>query len=228
MPRAMAPQRTGVLFDVDGTLVDSNYLHVAAWLQALRRNGFDHAKGAEVHSLVGMGAGLMLETLLGADVEQEPLKDAHAEAYRELWPYLRPFRGAVDLVREVRRRGGESVLATSATEEEVGALRRTLDCDDAISEITSSADVEEAKPAPDIFQTALSKTGLDPERVVVVGDTRWDVEAAANAGLPCVAVLSGGVPEAVLRDAGAKEIYDDAAALLDAFDESLLGQLLPG
>jgi len=224
----MARERTGVLFDVDGTLVASNYLHVAAWLRALRRNGFDDVTGADVHRLVGMGAGLMLETLLGEDVDQEPLKDAHAEAYRELWPYLRPFRGAVDLVREVRRRGGEAVLATSATEEEVGALRRTLDCDDAISEITSSADVEEAKPAPDIFETALAKTGLDAGRCVVVGDTRWDVEAATNAGLPCVAVLSGGIAEEVLRDAGAKEVYDDAAALLAAFDGSLLGQLLSG
>ena len=216
----------GVLFDVDGTLVDSNYLHVAAWLQALRRNGFDETRGAAIHAGVGMGAGLLLETLLGEDVDQEPLKDAHAEAYRELWPYLRPFPGAVDLVKEVRRRGAESVLATSATEEEVEALRRTLDCDDAISAITSSADVEEAKPAPDIFQTALSKSGLEPESCVVVGDTRWDVEAATKAGVPCVAVLSGGVAEAVLRDAGAKEVYDDAAALLAAFDESLLGQLL--
>ncbi|HEX8003135.1 MAG TPA: HAD family hydrolase [Mycobacteriales bacterium] len=220
--------RRGVLFDVDGTLVDSNYLHVAAWLEALRRNGFDEVTGADVHRGVGMGAGLLLETLLGADVDQEPLTKAHAEAYRAQWPWLRPFRGAVDLVREVRRRGGEAVLATSATEEEVEALRRTLDCDDAISEITSSADVEEAKPAPDIFRTAMEKTGLDPANVVVVGDTRWDVEAAAKAGLACVAVLTGGVPEAVLREAGAVEVYADAAALLDAFDQSPLGALLSG
>ncbi|HEV2890964.1 MAG TPA: HAD family hydrolase [Frankiaceae bacterium] len=219
--------RNGVLFDVDGTLVDSNYLHVAAWLAAFRRNGFDDVTGADVHRGVGMGAGLLLDTLLGEDVDQESLKDAHAEAYRAQWPYLRPFPGAVDLVREVRRRGGESVLATSATEEEVEALRRTLDCDDAISHVTSSADVEEAKPSPDIFRTAIEKTGLDPANVVVVGDTRWDVEAASRAGLPCVAVLTGGLPEEVLREAGAKEVYADAAALLAAFDQSLLGSLLP-
>lgn len=223
----MAGQRRGVLFDVDGTLVDSNYLHVAAWLEALRHNGFDHVTGADVHRGVGMGADLLLERLLGEDADQEPVKDAHAKAYRESWPLLRPFRGAVDLVREVRRRGGESVLATSATEEEAEALRRTLDCDDAISHVTSSADVDEAKPSPDIFRTAVDETGLDPSRVVVVGDTRWDVEAAARAGLPCVAVLSGGIDETTLRDAGAVEVHADAAALLAAFDQSALGSLLP-
>jgi HAD superfamily hydrolase (TIGR01509 family) len=222
----MPTERKGVLFDVDGTLVDSNYLHVAAWLRALRDNGYDTTTGADLHRHVGMGAGLLLDTLVGEDADHDALKDAHAKAYEEQWPYLRPFAGAVDLLREVRRRGGESVLATSATEEEAEVLRRTLDCDDAISEITSSADVEEAKPAPDIFQTAMAKTGLDPANVVVVGDTRWDVEAAAKAGLRTVAVLSGGVPEAVLREAGAVEVYDDAAALLAAFDQSALGSLL--
>src|SRR3712207_2716914 len=164
MPRAMT--RRGVLFDVDGTLVDSNYLHVVAWLRAFRSTGHDEVRAADVHRRVGMGGDLLLEELVGnAD---DPAKKAHAVEYERLWPELRPFPGAVDLLREVRRRGGETVLATSATEEEVGALRRALDCDDDIDAVTSSADVEEAKPSPDIFTTALAKGGLDAERCVVV------------------------------------------------------------
>jgi HAD superfamily hydrolase (TIGR01509 family) len=221
MPPAMT--RSGVLFDVDGTLVDSNYLHIVAWLRAFRATGHPDVSAAALHRCVGMGAGLFMETVIGG--EDEKAKDRHAEEYERLWPELRPFPGAVDLLREVRRRGGQAVLATSATEEEVGALRRTLDADDAVSEITSSADVEEAKPAPDIFSTALSKSGLDPERCVVVGDTRWDAEAASKAGLRCVGLLSGGIGEAELRDAGVVEVYDDPASLLKAFDESALGGL---
>jgi HAD superfamily hydrolase (TIGR01509 family) len=222
MPRAMTRAR-GVLFDIDGTLVDSNYLHVVAWLRAFRAAGFPDVAAADLHRGVGMGAGPFMERVIGR--EDEAAKDGHAKEYERLWPELRPFPGAVDLLREVRRRGGEAVLATSATEEEVGALQRALDADDAISEITSSADVDEAKPAPDIFTTALSKTGLDAERCVVVGDTVWDAEAAGGAGLRCVGLLSGGVSEAELRDAGMAEVYDDPAALLKAFDASALGAL---
>ena len=218
-----AMTRWGVLFDVDGTLVDSNYLHVVAWLRAFRAAGYPGVTAAQVHRCVGMGAELLLETLVGE--ADEAAKKGHSAEYERLWPELRPFPGAVDLLREVRRRGGETVLATSATEEEVGALRRALDCDDAITAITSSADVEEAKPSPDIFTTALDKSGLDPARVVVVGDTVYDAEAARKAGLTCVGLLSGGIGRAELVEAGMAEVYDDAAALLAAFGQSPLSTL---
>lgn len=219
----LAMTRWGVLFDVDGTLVDSNYLHVVAWLRAFRAAGFPDVTAAQVHRCVGMGAELLLETLVGE--ADDAAKKGHAAEYERLWPELRPFPGAVDLLREVRRRGGETVLATSATEEEVGALRRALDCDDAITAITSSADVEEAKPSPDIFTTALGKSGLDPARVVVVGDTVYDAEAARKAGLTCVGLLSGGIGRAELVEAGMADVYDDAAALLAAFGQSALAAL---
>jgi HAD superfamily hydrolase (TIGR01509 family) len=214
-----------VLFDVDGTLVDSNYQHVVAWLRAFRANGFPDVSAAGVHRCVGMGAERLVETLTGE--RSEAAVKAHADEYQRLWPELRAFPGAVPLLREIRRRGGATVLATSATEDEVGALQRTLDAGDAITAVTSSADVENAKPSPDIFLTALTKGGVDPERCVVVGDTRWDAEAAVRAGLRCVGVLSGGIGRAELLDAGMTEVYDDARALLAAFDDSLLGQVLP-
>ncbi len=213
----------GVLFDVDGTLVDSNYLHVFAWLRAFRAAGFDHVTAADVHRRVGMGGELLLEELIGGS--DETAKKAHSEEYERLWPDLKPFPGAVDLVREVRRRGGATVLATSATEEEVGALRRALDCDDAITAVTSSADVEEAKPSPDIFATARESVGLAKDRCVVVGDTVYDAEAAGKAGITCVGVLTGGISRRELLDAGMVEVYEDAAALLTAFDQSPLGSL---
>ena len=209
---------TGVLFDVDGTLVDSNYLHVVAWLRAFRAHGVDDVTAARVHRCVGMGAEQFLDTLVGPG--RDDLKDAHATEYRALWPELRAFPGAVDLLREVRRRGKAAVLATSATDEEVSALRRALDADDAISAVTSSADVELAKPEPDVFTVAMRKAGLDD--AVVVGDTRWDVEAATKAGLRTVGVLSGGISRAELLDAGAVEVYDDVSALLASFDASPL------
>lgn len=218
--------RTGVLFDVDGTLVDSNYLHVVSWLRAFRANGFPDVVAADVHACIGMGADRLVEKLTGGPAEAAV--KGHGIEYERLWPELRPFPGAVDLLRAVRRRGGETVLATSATEDEVGALRRTLGADDAVTAVTSSADVAEAKPAPDIFETAMAQTGLDPERCVVVGDTRWDAEAAGRAGVRCVGVLTGGIARAELLDAGMTEVYDSPAALLASFDTSLLGTLLTG
>lgn len=215
--------RWGVLFDVDGTLVDSNYLHVVAWLRAFRSAGHPDVTAAQVHRCVGMGGELLLETLVGS--VDGAAKKGHSVEYERLWPELRPFPGAVDLLREVRRRGGAAVLATSATEEEAGALRRALDCDDAITALTSSADVEEAKPNPDIFRTALDKSGIDPARCVVVGDTVYDVEAATRSGLRCVGVLTGGISRAELVEAGAVEVYESVAALLAEFDQSPLGAL---
>lgn len=220
MPRGMS--RSGVLFDVDGTLVDSNYLHVVAWLRAFRSCGFGDVAAADVHRHVGMGAEQMMTEVVGR--ADEAAKEAHAREYERLWPELRPFPGAVDLLREVRRRDRATVLATSATEDEVGALRRALDADDAISDITSSADVDAAKPEPDVFSVALERSGLDPANAVVVGDTVWDAEAAQRAGLRCVGVLTGGIARAELLDAGMAEVYDGAVALLRAVDRWLPGR----
>ena len=218
-----AMTRWGVLFDVDGTLVDSNYLHVVAWLRAFRSAGFPDVTAAQVHRCVGMGGELLLETLVGSS--DDAAKKAHSTEYERMWPELRPFPGAVDLLREVRRRGGATVLATSATEEEAGALRRALDCDDVITAVTTSADVDAAKPDPDIFTTARERAGLDRDRCLVVGDTVWDAEAARRAGLTCVGVLSGGIGRAELLAAGMAEVYDGTAALLAAFDQSPLAAL---
>jgi HAD superfamily hydrolase (TIGR01509 family) len=215
----------GVLFDIDGTLVDSNYLHVVAWARAFTDIG-EPQDMADIHRLVGVGSDVLLERLLGR--QDEAATEGHTKHYDALKPELRAFPGAVDLLRAVKHRDGVVVLATSASPEEVEALLEVIEGGDAIDEVTGAGDVEDAKPAPDIFGTALKKGGLRPEDAIVVGDTVWDVEAARKAGLDCVCLLTGGIGRRELEDAGAVAVYDSAAALLREIDASPLGKLLAG
>ncbi|HET6817454.1 MAG TPA: HAD family hydrolase [Mycobacteriales bacterium] len=215
----------GILFDVDGTLVDTNYLHVVAWARALRANGH-RVPMRKLHETVGQGSDRFVESVLGhAD---EDVANAHTDFYGPFLHELTPFDGAADLLRATKKAGLAVVLATSASAKEAKHLRDALDAEDAIDELTSKDDVEESKPDPDIVQTALDKAGLSADEALFVGDTVWDVEAAKRAGLDCVAVLSGGIPEHDLRDAGAIAIYRDVKHLLDEFDESPLVKLASG
>jgi HAD superfamily hydrolase (TIGR01509 family) len=135
------------------------------------------------------------------------------------------FEGAADLLRLTKKNGLAVVLATSASEAEAEHLTAALGADDAVDVVTTSGDADASKPDPDIVQTALDKAGLSPDEAVFVGDTVWDVEAAGKAGLSCVCLLSGGIGEQELRDAGAIAVYRNAAHLLEEFDASPLGQL---
>jgi HAD superfamily hydrolase (TIGR01509 family) len=215
----------GVLFDIDGTLVDSNYLHVVAWARAFADIG-EPQDMADIHRLVGVGSDVLLERLLGR--QDDDAIEGHTNHYAALKPELRAFTGAVDLLRAVKKRDGIVVLATSASPEEVEALLETLDAGDAIDAVTGAGDVEDAKPSPDVFGTALERGGLRAEDAIVVGDTVWDVEAAAKAGLECVCVLTGGIARHELEGAGAVAVYDSAAALLREIDASPLGKVLSG
>ncbi|HET9691547.1 MAG TPA: HAD family hydrolase [Acidimicrobiales bacterium] len=217
-----------VLFDIDGTLVDSNYLHVTAWREAflaVDRN----IPTAAIHRCIGMDSAKLLERLLGPSEASgevaERAKAEHKERYMHARPSLRAFDGAVELVRAVAGRA-TSVLATSAPDDELAVLRDILQVDDAVAVITSAGDVGSAKPDPDIVAVALERAGVDAGDAVFVGDTVWDVEAAGRAGVGCVALLSGGIGEAELRDAGAVEVFDGAAALLDGLDRSALARVL--
>ncbi len=216
-----------VLFDIDGTLVDSNYLHVHAWTRAFADLGDELARPVDawrIHRGIGMGSSLLLADLLGDDADRlgDRAKDGHARHYRELADLQRPFDGARDLVRAVAERGARTVLATSAAPEELAELLKVLDLEDVVDGVTSAKDVQNAKPEPDLIHAALDIAGVPPGRAVLVGDTGWDVEAAARAGVPCVAVLTGGVSEAELLAAGAAAVYRDAAALLADLDQSPL------
>lgn len=212
----------GVLFDVDGTLVDTNYLHVVAWWQAFRANGHDIPMST-LHRTIGQGADRFVTSILGHD--DEDIADAHSDFYGAWKHRLVAFDGAADLLRTTKKAGLQVVLATSASEAEAKHLLGALDADDAIDVVTTKADADASKPDPDIVQTALAKAGLDAHDAVFVGDTVWDVKAAAAAGLDCVCVRTGGISEQELRAAGAVAIYDDVHRLLVEFDRSPLAAL---
>lgn len=219
---------TAVLLDIDGTLVDSNFLHVHAWVQAFTEVG--HPVDAwRVHRRIGMGSGRLIGELLGDDADRlgDDAKERHTARYAELAGLLRPFDGARDLVRTLADRGVRVVLSTSAAPEELEKLRATLDVDDLV-QVTGAEDVDEAKPEPDLVHAALDLAGVPADRAVFVGDSVWDVEAAVRAGVPCIGVLSGGTSEAELRDAGAAAVVEDVAALLRDLDATPVGALLRG
>jgi len=221
-------ERIAVLFDIDGTLVDSNYLHVDAWDRAFADTGRP-VDAWRIHRSIGKDGGELLESLLdGSDeVEQygERAKELHSEYYLQNTSRLRVIGGARELLGELAGRGIAVVLATSAPENELEILRELLDVDDAIFAATSSGDVETAKPEPDIVEVALDRAGVPASRAVMVGDAVWDIEAAARAGVECIGVRSGGFGEQELRDAGAVAVYGDVAELLANLDDSPIGNL---
>ncbi len=219
--------RHGVLFDVDGTLVDSNYQHTVAWWQAFRRFGHD-VPMAEIHRAIGMGGDKLVAHLLGDDRDAEQdaeLDSTHGAVFSTYWPGLRAFEGAGDLVRRCAEDGLTVVLASSASQQELGVLRGIIGADEAITAATSSGDADNSKPSPDILEAALGAGGLEAANAVFVGDSVWDVRAASELKIPTIGLASGGTSEAELRDAGAVEVYKDIRALLDAFDDGALHRL---
>ena len=215
-----------MLFDIDGTLVDSNYLHVSAWMRAFADVG-QAVDAARIHHDIGMGAPQLLSDLLGDRAAElgDAAKERHKVHYADLHPMLRRFAGARELVQAVAARA-TVVMATSASPEELEALRATLEIDDIVDAFTSAQDVDAAKPEPDLVEVALERAGVPAQRAVFVGDTVWDVVAAQRAGVPCVGVLTGGIAEAELRGAGAVAVYDDVSRLLAELDRSPLSSVL--
>jgi HAD superfamily hydrolase (TIGR01509 family) len=204
-----------VLFDVDGTLIDSNDAHARAWIAALAEAGYD-IPFERVRPLIGMGGDRVLPALVpGLSDDREPGKAIlrrRLEIFKEReLPGLRPTRGARELLEAVRARGARIVVATSAKKAElddllaVGRLGRLVDV------ASTGDDAEESKPAPDIVTAALEKAGAGPAGAVMVGDTNYDVEAAHKAGVACVALRCGGNDPATLREADA--VYADPADL---------------
>jgi HAD superfamily hydrolase (TIGR01509 family) len=212
------------LFDVDGTLVDTTYLHAVCWAEALRQH--EHVLPmATIHHAIGMGSDRLLDHLLGEDrdrSEDDALDAAHLTLYQQHWGRLRPLPGAAELLRRCAREGLAVVLASSASEGELHALRSALDADDAITAATSASEAEGSKPAPDILQVALDKAGSAAADSVFVGDAVWDGYAAARAGTPFIALTCGGTSAAELYEAGALEVWRDPADLLEHFADSAL------
>ena len=222
----MSEPLRAVLFDMDGTLVDTNYLHVVTWWEAFAQGGHQLPM-ADIHRAIGMGSDQMLDHLLPADRDRDAdsgLRISHDALYATYWTRLRPLPGAVELLRACKGRGLAVVLASSAGEDESGVLRAALDAEDAIDDATFSGEVERTKPAPDLVQIALAKAAVPAGQAVFIGDTVWDVQASQKAGVPCIGLLSGGIGRQELVDAGAAQVYAGPGALLAAFPGSLLGR----
>lgn len=205
-----------VLFDVDGTLVDSNYLHIQAWQEAFEAVGHP-VDGWRVHRAIGMDSAALLHELLGDEQERlgDSAKQEHSARYRRLADRLRPLPGARELLAGLRERGIAVVLATSAPSEELEILLEVLGLADGEVVTTNADDVDEAKPHPGIVQVALDRAGVSADRAVFVGDSVWDAIAAGRAGLRAIGVRSGGVGADELREAGAVEVVDDVHELLE-------------
>ncbi|CAN5192692.1 HAD family hydrolase [soil metagenome] len=216
-----------VLFDVDGTLVDSNYLHVHAWAKAFAEVG-KPVESWRIHRSIGMdGAELVASLSGGADDDvTTKLKDLHSQFYEETTSLLRPLPGARELLDRVAALGLQVVLATSAPEDELSTLRKVLDRDDVVSTATSSGDVSTAKPQPDIVEIALERAGVAADRAVFVGDAVWDAEASGRAGVQSIGVLSGGFSRGELEEAGASAVFENAHELCEQIEDSPIGRLL--
>jgi len=209
-----------VVLDVDGTLMDTNYLHTEAWARAFEEVGH-RVPRAWLHRQVGKGSDLLINEFVEDEETAERVDELHSEFYAELQEYGHPLPGAKELIPSLRKRGYEVWFVTSAKDEELEHHMSELEAENYISGVVNSSDVENSKPAPDIFELTLERVGASPDESVAVGDAIWDVEAADGAGIRTVAVLTGGAfSEQELREAGAVEVYRDCAALLDsAFPE---------
>jgi HAD superfamily hydrolase (TIGR01509 family) len=211
-----------VIFDVDGTLVDSNNAHALAWVKSLREHGF-LVDFAQVRWLIGMGGDKLLPRLTELDSESDEgraiAKQRRTIFMSEYLPKLQPTRGARPLVQRLHDEGLTLVVSTSAEREEVDGLLALAGVWHLFDRAASSDDAERSKPDPDIVQAALRQSGSHPSEAIMIGDTPYDVEAAAAAGVKFVALRSGGwwVDDVF---AGAIAIYDDPADLLARFATS--------
>ncbi len=205
--------RTAIL-DIDGTLMDTNYLHVEAWARAFQAVKCPVPR-AEIHRQIGKGSDLMLKEFLLDKQLRKQANDLHGQNYMETQHHGYPLPGAQDLIDTLHSHGIAIWLATSAKPEELEHHVRALDAKDKVAGIVSSDDVAQAKPEPDIFQETLKRAGSSAGESIVLGDTIWDIRAAKECGLKTIAVLTGGAfSRQEFRDAGAVAVYIDCADLL--------------
>jgi HAD superfamily hydrolase (TIGR01509 family) len=213
---------TAAILDVDGTLIDTNYQHALAWYMALR----EHDVGVpvwRVHRHLGMGGDQLVAAVAGDDVEErcgDEVRAAHDALYLASIQTVSAFAGARELIEALHDDGHAVVLASSAKDRELDHYLDMLDARELVDGWTTAADVERTKPHPDLVLAALDKLG-DPD-AVMIGDSPWDVEAAGRAGVPTIAVLTGGFSEAELIEAGAACVFESVAALRAGIGETPL------
>ena len=208
------------LLDVDGTLIDSNYQHALAWFRAFREHGFVLPVW-RIHRAVGMGGDQLVPTLLGEEVDEkqgDEIRETRDPIYKELMPEVQPLEGAQELIADLKERGLTIVLASSSPEDELDHYLELLHARDLADAWTTKEDVDATKPAPDLVRAALDKAGTDS--AAMIGDTRWDVEAAGKAGIETVCLMTGGWSEQELRDAGAVAVFESVDELRERLAET--------
>lgn len=204
-----------VVLDVDGTLMDTNYLHTEAWARAFEDVG-RRLPRVDLHRQIGRDSKLLIREFVRDDATAEKIQELHAEYYAGLQEHGHPLPGAKELISQLLDAGHPVWFVTSAKDEELGHHIKELEADKITGVVNSSA-VENGKPAPDIFEEALRRSGAQAEDTVAVGDAVWDVRSARGAGIGTIAVLSGGAfDEEDLKEAGAVEVYRDCAVLIEA------------
>jgi HAD superfamily hydrolase (TIGR01549 family) len=217
MPRA-------AILDIDGTLVDTNYQHAIAWYHAFRQNGIVLPIW-KIHRAIGMGGDQFVPHLIGEERAEElgdDIRAAEKPLYLTMIETVEPFDGAREFVVDLEESGHTVVLASSAKADELDHYLDLLGVRDVVDAWTSSADVEQTKPEPDLVHAALDKAGTDDE-AVMVGDTTWDIEAARKAGIDTIAVMTGGFGADELHEAGALGVYDSIDELRSKIAETPLG-----
>ena len=212
------PSRPAAILDIDGTLVDTNYHHAIAWYRAFRRHGITLPL-FRIHRHIGMGSDQLVGALAGErwDAEHgDDVRETEGELYMELIDEVRPLEGARELLEALHERGHALVLASSAKPHEVDHYLDLLQARELADGWTTSGDVENTKPKPDLVAAAVEKAGGGP--AVMLGDSTWDCKAAERAGVPTIGILTGGFSEQDLRDAGAVCVVTELRTLLDDLD----------
>jgi HAD superfamily hydrolase (TIGR01509 family) len=215
---------TVAVLDIDGTLVDTNYHHAIAWFRAVRQHEIVLPLW-RIHRHIGMGGDQVVGALTDARTEREKgddIRAAEKTLYFQLIDEVQPMAGARDLIEQLKHRGHTVMLASSAKADEVDHYLDLLGARYLADGWTTSADVESTKPEPDLVNAALEQAGGSPDDAVMVGDTPWDVEAAGNAGVPTVAVRTGGFAVAELEEAGAVAVFESVAELCEKLDQTPL------
>jgi HAD superfamily hydrolase (TIGR01549 family) len=210
------------VLDVDGTLVDTNYHHAIAWYRAFREQGLT-VPVWRIHRHIGMGGDQLVAAVVGKRVEDrqgDSIRAAETALYADLIGEVQPFADARRLLELLGQRGHRLVLASSGKPDEVDHYLDLLDARDLVEAWTTSGDVEQTKPDPDLVVTAVGKVGGG--RAVMVGDSTWDCEAAARADVPTVAILTGGFSDQELRQAAATSVFESLSELCERLDETPL------
>jgi HAD superfamily hydrolase (TIGR01549 family) len=217
-----------VIFDIDGTLVDTNYQHALAWYRAFRNEGIVIPIW-QIHRAIGIGSDRVVELLAGKAVEAklgETLRDAQGPLYEEMIDEVEPMKGAHELLGDLKRAGHPVILASSAEEKDAERYIDLLDAREYVDGYTTSADVKASKPEPDIVNAAVQKAGGGP--AVMIGDSTWDCKAATRAELPSIGVLTGGFSEQELTEAGANVVFDSVEHLREHLSATTLKETVSG